>query len=105
MIILICNNPDPIFSIDNGRVQSGRRLRLPVQGGPDRRLRRGKVESAVPFHPKRIQPGDEIDDRRGVRDAEHSRGRQDREGPDLGHGGARKVRGFRGGLGIGNLRI
>ncbi len=46
-------------------------LRLPVQGGADWRLGRGQVQPAVALHAQRVLPRVQVDDRRGVCDAQH----------------------------------
>jgi hypothetical protein len=47
-------------------------LRLPVQGGAHRRLRRRQVQPAEPVHAERVLPGKQVHDRRGVRHPQHT---------------------------------
>lgn len=79
---------------ENGCVQSGRRLRLLVQGGSDRRLRRRKIQSLVTIHQKRIQLGIQIHHWCWIRHPQHPRRWQNCKGPNLGHRRPRKVAPF-----------
>ena len=47
-------------------------LRLPLQGGAHRRLRRRQVQPAVSLHAQRVLPRVQVHDWRGVRYAQHS---------------------------------
>jgi len=67
------------------------KLRLPLQGRPDRRLRSRQVQPPLALHPQRVLPRVQVDHRRRVRDALDRRRRQDHQGADLGHRGAGAV--------------
>jgi hypothetical protein len=73
-------------------VPGGRRLRLPIQGGAHRGLRRRQVQPALALHAQRVQPRVQVHHRRRVRHPQHPRRRQGRQGPDLGHRRSGKVR-------------
>jgi hypothetical protein len=70
---------------NGGRLPGRGRLRLPLQGGPDRRLRRRQVQLALTLHAQRVQPRVQVHHRRRVRHPLSPGRRQGRQGPDLGH--------------------
>jgi hypothetical protein len=79
---------------NGGGVPGGGRLRLPLQGGAHRRLRRRQVQPALPLHAQRVQPRVQVHHRRRVRHPLPPGRRQGRQGPDLGHRRSGAVRTF-----------
>lgn len=78
-------------STTNGGLQSGRRLRLSLQGCPHRRLRRRQVQPPFSFHQERVQLGVQVHHWGRVRHSHLERRFQSHQGPDLGHRRPRKV--------------
>ncbi|CAI0411125.1 unnamed protein product, partial [Linum tenue] len=72
-------------------VQSGSRVRLPLQDRLDRRLRRRQIQHPLQIHPQRVLPRIQIHHRRRIRHQDPPGGRENGEGADMGHGRAREV--------------